>query len=235
MRISGVPESASLAEILWSVMALAGVFIHLLTLWYAIDDERNRRSAGINGARQVVSTGALVRSVGRLLSSLAFSYVGVLAVFSTGRAGFNPLVLAILFGAGIIVVLGAYDLFERQWLVRALDRRRAVIDPTIDGIIAMDGEGKIVTWNLGAERLWGWTDEEVLGKPVTMLMPARLRNDHVTAYQRLQAGGPSTILGRAVRLPILRKDGTERMLRFVITAQPGPDSTQYVAVVKEPD
>ena len=55
---------------------------------------------------------------------------------------------------------------------------RHVVHTAPDGIVLADGEGKIVSWNAAAERLFGHTEGEILGQPLTTIMPTRYREDH---------------------------------------------------------
>ena len=75
-----------------------------------------------------------------------------------------------------------HDLSQRVQLedqLRASEARwRAVIDSAVDGIIVIDQHGRIEAFNPAAERLFGYTEEEVLGQNVDMLMPSPYREEH---------------------------------------------------------
>ena len=55
---------------------------------------------------------------------------------------------------------------------------RTVAQSAIDAIILADGDGKIVIWNKSAHTIFGYSEEEVLGKSPTLLMPERCREAH---------------------------------------------------------
>ena len=61
---------------------------------------------------------------------------------------------------------------------------RHVVHTAPDGIVLADGEGKITSWNAAAERLFGYTEGEILGQPLTIIMPARYREDHQRRLER---------------------------------------------------
>jgi PAS domain S-box-containing protein len=79
-------------------------------------------------------------------------------------------------------------------------RLAAIVQSSDDAILSVDLEGIIATWNRGAERLFGYTTEEVIGQPVEMLIPsnrrgeeprilARVRNgEHVEHYETIRLG-----------------------------------------------
>ena len=74
--------------------------------------------------------------------------------------------------------------------LRAADERfRAVTGSTRDGIVSADGSGRIIFWNAGAEAIFGRTEEEALGMPLTELMPERYRDAHRAGMARVLATG----------------------------------------------
>ena len=101
---------------------------------------------------------------------------------------------------------------ERQRAEAALraseERYRAVANSANDAIITADQAGSIVGWNRGAEHIFGYTEAEVLGQPLTRLMPPRYHDSHAQALRRIAAGGAPHIGGKTVELEGLRKDGS---------------------------
>ena len=86
---------------------------------------------------------------------------------------------------------------------------RQVVQAAPDGIVLADGDGKIVSWNPAAERLFGHTEREILGQPLTVIMPTRYREDHQRRLEDAKAAGVSPLTGRTIELHGLRKDGSE--------------------------
>jgi len=85
----------------------------------------------------------------------------------------------------------------------------AILQGTAEGIVVIDGQGTIESFNTGAEKLFGYKDLEVLGKPVTTLIPERYRQAHENGLKRVQEGKKAKYLGKTVELLGLRNDGTE--------------------------
>jgi len=80
--------------------------------------------------------------------------------------------------------------------LRASEQRfRAVTDAAVDAIVSADSFGRLLSWNSGAERMFGWRAEEVVGRPLTVIIPERLRALH-------EAG---TTSGTGMGLAICRK------------------------------
>lgn len=89
------------------------------------------------------------------------------------------------------------------------ERFRAVVGATPDAVILADHNGTILLWNQAAARLFGYSEGEVLGQPLTLLMPQRYRESHQTGMTRLGTTGEARVMGRTVELHGVRKDGTE--------------------------
>src|SRR5262249_43921962 len=64
----------------------------------------------------------------------------------------------------------------------------AIVEGSIDAIIGKALDGTITSWNAGAERLYGYTAAEVIGKPFSILVPAELAEEMEEAARRLRAG-----------------------------------------------
>jgi PAS domain S-box-containing protein len=88
-------------------------------------------------------------------------------------------------------------------------RYRAITQTATDAIVTADAEGSIAGWNAAAEKLFGYTEAEALGKPLTQLMPERYRNGHLVGMRRVLAGGERHVLAKTVELHGLTKAGTE--------------------------
>ena len=86
---------------------------------------------------------------------------------------------------------------------------RQVVHTAPDGIVLADDEGKIISWNTAAERLFGYMEGEILGQPLTTIMPTRYREGHLRGLELAKASGKSSQTGRTIELFGLRKDGSE--------------------------
>ncbi|MFO0822172.1 MAG: PAS domain S-box protein [Gemmataceae bacterium] len=92
----------------------------------------------------------------------------------------------------------------------AESRHRAVIDAALDCILTIDREGRIIEFNPAAERTFGYSKAEVLGRRLgEMIVPLSHRTQHEAGMARYMETGVSSILGKQLLgLPALRKDGT---------------------------
>jgi PAS domain S-box-containing protein len=86
-----------------------------------------------------------------------------------------------------------------------------------DAIVYADAEGVIRFWNLGAERLFGFSAAEALGRSLDIIIPEKLRERHWQGYRAVMASGKSRYgAGDLLAVPGLRKDGTRVSLEFTI-------------------
>ena len=93
---------------------------------------------------------------------------------------------------------------------RAEALRGAVLESALDCVVTMNHEGRIVEFNPAAERTFGYSRADVVGRPVAdVMLPERLREDHRKGLQRYLETGESSILGRRLELAGRRADGSE--------------------------
>ncbi len=80
-----------------------------------------------------------------------------------------------------------------------------------------DQAGTIVGWNGAAEEMFGYARPEVLGRPLTIIMPERFREAHQAGLGRLAGGDPPKVLGTILELAGRRQDGTEFPLELSLS------------------
>jgi PAS domain S-box-containing protein len=110
---------------------------------------------------------------------------------------------------------------------------RAVSESAHDAIITADSRSLIIKWNKGAERIFGYTADEVIGQPLTILMPERFRDLHRKGIARVSAGGESHVIGRPVELFGLRKDGSVFPLELSLARWQVPQGQFFTGVMRD--
>ena len=123
---------------------------------------------------------------------------------------YNPDALKIILRQAVDARKLALKMHRAEHALSASEEQfRHVVHAAPDGIVLADGDGKIVSWNTAAERLFGHTAGEILGQPLTAIMPTRYREDHQRGLERAKVTGVSPLTGRMIELHGLRKDGSE--------------------------
>ncbi len=80
------------------------------------------------------------------------------------------------------------DITERKQAERAALRLAAIVESSDDAIISKDPNGMITSWNAGAQRMFGYTETEVVGRSITIIIPSELQDEEASILQRLRAG-----------------------------------------------
>ena len=85
----------------------------------------------------------------------------------------------------------------------------AIVRSAADAIVTADEHGHIVSWNPAAERLFGYTEDEALGRSLTTLIPKRFHDAHEAGLTRVVETGETRIIGQTVEVFGVHKDGHE--------------------------
>lgn len=94
---------------------------------------------------------------------------------------------------------------------------RRLVRDTADAIVYADAEGRIGFWNAGAERIFGFSAAEAVGKPLDIIIPETLRQRHWNGYRQAVRSGKSRYgVGDVLAVPALRKDGMRISVEFTI-------------------
>lgn len=166
---------------------------------------------------------ALKASHEGLRSSVAFPVLlqgqvhGVMEFFSRQYRERDESVMQIMVGIG--TQLGRF--FEREVAEETLraseERYRAITEIANDAVITIDETTTILSVNQAAERMFGYSRDELVGQSLVMLMPQNLREAHLSAMQRYIATGKRRTRWEMLELPGLHKSGQEILLEVSLT------------------
>ena len=124
---------------------------------------------------------------------------------------------------GINLLVDITDLKLAQKIARREARLlTAIVDSSDDAIVSKDLNGTITSWNKSAERLFGYTAEEIVGRPVTLLIPSDRQDEEPQIIDRLKAGERVDHFETLRR----RKDGT--LLNISLTISPVRDENGQI-------
>lgn len=124
-------------------------------------------------------------------------------------------------------------MLERK-LIKSMKRFEAVVQSAYDGIITIDANQNIKLFNQAAEQIFGYSPDEMLGEPLTRLMPQRYRKNHGNYVEGFKE---SIVDSRSMqtRAPVqgLRKDGSEFPIEVTISKINFDNKTELTAVIRD--
>jgi PAS domain S-box-containing protein len=118
-------------------------------------------------------------------------------------------------------------------LAESEQRYRAVAQTAHDAIVIADGEGRIVGWNPAAERMFGRTESEALGKPVGIIIPDRYLAAHEKGMVRYLATGEIHILGRTLEMEGIRSNGQVFPIEFTVSTWTSGQDRYFAALIRD--
>jgi diguanylate cyclase (GGDEF)-like protein/PAS domain S-box-containing protein len=98
---------------------------------------------------------------------------------------------------------------DQQSIMESALHRQTILDNMVDGVVTISQEGLVESFNKAACTMFGCSAVEVIGKPVSGLMPRTHGSRHQSYMEHYQTTGESRIMGATREVQGLRKDGTE--------------------------
>lgn len=118
-------------------------------------------------------------------------------------------------------------------VMRSETRFRSVAQFANDAIITANSAGDITFWNNCARDIFGYSEDEVLGKPVTLLMPESYREGHRQGMARFTSTRQSRIIGHAVEMEGLRRDGTVFPLELTLASWETDEGKFFTGIIRD--
>ena len=114
------------------------------------------------------------------------------------------------------------------------EKQRAILRSALDGIISMDENGLIIEFNSAAEAAFGYSREDVVGKPMKdMIIPSRLHEAHRKGMSHYLKTGEGVIMDQRVQVTAMRASGEEFPVELAVTAVDIDNSKLFIAYMRD--
>jgi len=127
------------------------------------------------------------------------------------------------------------DLRQKKEIILAQHSKlEAFFETSIDAVVQMDFDGYITGWNHQAEKIFGWSAEEILEQTIEQtIIPERYREGHRMGMQRYLASGETSVLNKLIEIQALHRDGHEIPVELSISVIDSPDLQEFNAYIRD--
>ena len=116
----------------------------------------------------------------------------------------------------------------------ALELRELILDRAHNAAVSLDAQGRVTYWNPSAERIFGRSRDEVVGRPIAeLIIPERLRAAHLAGLARFLEQGIGPVLDQRLELSALRADGSEFPVELTISALDDGSGWSFHAFIQD--
>ena len=132
----------------------------------------------------------------------------------------------------------AEDVTDRRQAEEALRtseaRKRAVLEASLDAIITIDEEGRVIEVNPATERTFGWAASEMMGRDLAeMVIPPAFREAYRKGLERHRVSGDARILGKVIEMPAMRRGGEEFPVELFISRVEVEGAPHFVGYIRD--
>lgn len=158
--------------------------------------------------------------------------VGLLGLANkTGGFNENDARLATAFGEFAAIAL--FNNWTLDMLAKSEERFHKVVETARDAIISFDVSGKIISWNRGAEAVFGYLPDEITGKDISILIPDQLCDEFTAGFREMAINGNSVLFGKALEFTATRKHGKEFPVELSLTAWKIKEGTFLTVIIRD--
>jgi PAS domain S-box-containing protein len=135
---------------------------------------------------------------------------------------------------GVNVMLDEISVSQREIHRLNESRIRNIVESSLDGVIAISSKGEITYWSRQAEQIFGWHENEILGRPVAdTIIPERFRGQHKDGLERFLETGEGSVLNQRMSVAGLHRDGHEIPVEISLSAIDGKDGWTFNAFIRD--
>ncbi|MCR4288756.1 MAG: PAS domain S-box protein [Candidatus Scalindua sp.] len=127
---------------------------------------------------------------------------------------------------------------ERRLVEKSLreseEKFRKISDTANDAIIMLDNDGKISYWNKSADKIFGYSRDETVGKKISkLIIPEKFREKHLEGFERFKETGVGNLIGKAVEVVAIRRDGSEIPIELSLSSVKIKNKWNAIGIVRD--
>lgn len=159
---------------------------------------------------------------GARLNIIGFLSITFLILFAAYVAGFRAR------QEGAIARHHQTELIERE------RKTSAIMNAALDALIIIDEQGMVVSWNAAAERMFGYSREEAIGRALhPIVAPAHLYEKHLEPFSRFAASGQGDLVGKVTETTAMNKEGRTFPAELSLSAFRFNDQWMAAGIVRD--
>jgi two-component system, NtrC family, sensor kinase len=113
------------------------------------------------------------------------------------------------------------------------ERFRSVVETASDAIVSLNREGNVIFWNKAAEKIFGYSKKEILGKPLTTIIPLQFRGVHNVGMKRVLTTGEEKFLGQTINTTAALKSGKEIPVELSVARWEGRKDIYFTGIIRD--
>jgi len=130
-----------------------------------------------------------------------------------------------------------FNLFEKHeiesLIQEQIKRFQVICSSKNDAIITSDETKRILFWNKGAEYIFGYSSEEAIGQPLTMIIPGQLHQRHDKGMERMNQRKKPRVIGKVLELKAVRKSGEEFPIELTLGSWDNDGKRYYSGIIRD--
>lgn len=153
---------------------------------------------------------------------------------SQGQNYFVIVVILVLALVAVLIIRRSRWVTSDDQSSAVLHERNKILQASLDGIITVNEQGKVIAFNPAAETIFGYRTEEVQNRCLTeLIIPERLKQQHLTSLQRFINTGEKRIMGKRIEVPAVRSNGEEFPVEMTLTSIEQDGQTLITAFLRD--
>jgi PAS domain S-box-containing protein len=122
---------------------------------------------------------------------------------------------------------------SEEKLKASIEQYRALTQSANDAIVTINAYGNMTGWNDGAEKIFGYSEAEITGKNLTLIMPQQFYEQHNYGINRVKNGGVHHVTGKTTELVGLHKNGKEFPVELSLSAWETATGKYFTGIIRD--